>query len=108
MCMRAELGNWQEAVDVGAADHKRVREPMSVRYSAARLESAAQTRRVCLMAMDKAKTAVDEDDATRIMAEKVSSMIVEVLSDAWGTDKGHEEAAQALAVLSSSMQQQQQ
>jgi hypothetical protein len=107
MCMRAELGNWQEAVDVGSADHKRVREPMAVRYSAARLESAAQTRRVCLTAMNKAKTAVDEDEATRTMADKVSSMIMEVLSDAWGTDKDHKEAAQALAVLSSSMQQQQ-
>ena len=96
MEMREELGNWRENINAGDGAHKKAREPMAVRYSAAKLESSAQTRRMCLLAISKLKSGEAEDMAIRNMAGNAKLMQSEVLGADWGTDaaevcKAHEQ-----------------
>ncbi|CAK0797313.1 unnamed protein product, partial [Prorocentrum cordatum] len=59
---RAELGDWRDRVADGQGGWKATREPMCVRYSAARLETSAMSRRVCLHALHEAHCAGATDD----------------------------------------------
>ena len=61
---KSELGDWRGPVSDGAGGWRSVREPMCVRYSAARLETSATSRRVCLQAMHEvlAGGSVDDED----------------------------------------------
>ena len=48
---KAELGGWRDRIPDGRGGFCALKEPMAVRYSAARLETSAGTRRLCLQAM---------------------------------------------------------
>jgi len=88
---RDELGNWQESIGTAEGARRKAREPMAVRYSEAKLESAAQTRRVCLLALSKLAPEDPEDDATRRMAKGVPDMQEAVLGPEWGVTPNKKE-----------------
>jgi len=88
---RDELGDWRETPRIGGETQRRAKEPMAVRYSAAKLESAAQTRRVCLLAMSRVEPGQMEEDTLRRMARKVPAMYQEVLNAEWGTKQARAE-----------------
>ena len=58
---RAELGDWKDEVDLGSSGAKPAREPMAVWYSDARLRSAAETRLLCVWAVEDAARGGDEE-----------------------------------------------
>ena len=103
--LREELGNWRETINAGDGGHKKAREPMAVRYSAAKLESSAQTRRVCLLAVSKLKRGEAEDMATRSMAGKILRMQNDVLGPDWGTDAAEVSQPPQLGTLAQKMVQ---
>ena len=76
---RAEIGDWLDVLPDGAGGWKPPREPMFVRYSAARLETSASTRRVCLAALWSAT----DDEAVR-QAEDPQALYKAVLGPEWG------------------------
>ena len=59
---RAELGDWRDKLPDGRGGWQAVKEPMCVRYSAARLETSAVARRFCLQALHAAQEADIEED----------------------------------------------
>ena len=84
MAKKAELGDWKETPAGSKGHHRRASEPMAVRYSAAKLESAAQTRRLCLLALSKVDLSKDEDVETRRQAKDIGKMLHDTLGDKWG------------------------
>ena len=76
---RAEIGDWLDVLPDGTGGWKAPREPMFVRYSAARLETSASTRRVCLHAMAHAT-----DDESVRQAEDPQALYKQVLGPDWG------------------------
>jgi len=88
MEMRDELGNWREAIDQQGSKQRKASEPMAVRYSEAKLESAAQTRRLCLLAMSRVADTKAEDGETRRMATETNVMLQKVLGADWGIGLG--------------------
>ena len=79
---RAELGNWVDKV--GGGDERRVREPMAVRYSDARLESSATTRRLLLLSIHKVSRSKPlDDEEVRTLAHRAQEMEQTTLTADW-------------------------
>jgi hypothetical protein len=80
---RSDLGDWEGG---------RKKEPMAVRYSDARLESAAETRRVCLEAVHRTASVpnadIGDDESVRTFAQDVTTIFADVLGEEWGTLSG--------------------
>ena len=71
------MGGWCDVPSEGAQRHRP--EPFAVRYSDARLESSADTRRVVLAGVRKALTVEPiDDEATRLYSGRVADWYVEV------------------------------
>ena len=82
---RAELGDWRDPI-LGADGRKsQVKEPMCVRYSDARLETSACTRRTCLMAI--AKVAGKQGAADEDLRGDHKDLLSDVLGLDWGSSK---------------------
>ena len=80
---RHDLGDWCDTPLDGAAPVRHA--PMAVRYSDARLESSADSRRVCHLALRMARLAEFEaDEDVRALSPQVLSLYEQVLSIAWG------------------------
>ena len=80
---RSDLGDWEGG---------RKKEPMAVRYSDARLESAAETRRVCLEAVHRTASApnadVGQDESVRTFARDVPTIFADVWERIGGPFRG--------------------
>ena len=82
---RSELGDWKQDVIEDGARVRRAAEPMAVRYSAARLETTASTRRLCLYVLDVVSQQQNEEDAaTRALRHGVADAERSIDSDDWG------------------------
>ena len=73
---RAELGDWKDEVSLGTKEDKPLREPMAVRYSGARLRNSAETRMVCVLAIQEAAPGGDEE-SVRGAADRVPQFLSE-------------------------------
>ena len=79
---RHDLGDWCDTPLDGAAPVRHA--PMAVRYSDARLETSADTRRVCHLALHVARRAkYEEDEDIRALSPQVLALYEQVLSRAW-------------------------
>ena len=82
---RAALGDWRDPVLAEGGAAPQPREPMSVRYSAARLESSVRARLVCMASLH-----VSSSEATAVpTADPLGSglaqrLLEEVAQPAWG------------------------
>ena len=82
---RSELGDWKQDVIEDGARIRRAAEPMAVRYSAARLETTASTRRLCLHVLDVVSQQQHEEDAaTRALRHGIADAERSIDSDDWG------------------------
>ena len=80
---RHDLGDWCDTPLDGAVPVRHA--PMAVRYSDARLESSADSRRVCHLALYKARLAnFENDEDVRLMSPQVLTLYEQVLNPTWG------------------------